>query len=600
MRFLKNRIVVSILLIVCAIFIWEFGVKPVTGPIYLEAVNEYKRGNYIHSLELLERAARIDPNDAAILALMGWNHLKLGDPKTAEEPYFRRAHELAPHVEDISLGYAYAEIALGKYDQAKVLLDRLRQAGYDSPDSQVAQGSLFRETGHYREAAEQFQQALARDPANELAAKNLRELLNVSGDVSGLKVEFAPLVRPTQTQVPYRARGNYIERKAGGNWLPVYLAGVTLSAGLPGSFPAESTIDAAKYTEWLNPIGNLGANSIRVYTIMPPAFYRALHEYNASHSARPIYLLQGVAFGDPPRDDMFNGTYYEQCRKDIRDTIDVLHGRGDVPVGRGRSGGVYTNDISQWVAGLLVGEPWLSHIVTANNLLHPDIQKYEGAYIDVPAGTATEIFLAQMINYTVEYEEGTYNWQHPAAFINWPTLDPLRHPTESTLLEEVAIRRAQGERLGTPAGPYDDDDGVSVDPMKLRASDKFAAGYFASYDVLPYYPDFLNQDPKYQAVRDGEGSNPFLGYLQDLKAHHTGIPLVVAEFGLPSGMGIAHFSPAGFHEGGKTEAQQGQLLVRLSRSVRDSGAAGGMVFEWLDQWFRQSWVQRDYEMPWLC
>ena len=597
MHLLRNRIVISILVIICGIYLWEFWIKPITGPIYTEAVAEYKNGNYIRSLELLERAARIDPNDAAILALMGWNHLKLGDPKTAEEPYFRRAYELAPDVEDITLGYAYAEIALGKFEQARMLLGRLRTAGVDSPDMLVAQGALFREQGQYREAAEQFQLALSRDPANELAAKNLRELLNVSGDLRNVQVAFGPLVRPAQLQVSFRAKGDYFERRSGANWEPIYLAGVTLSSALPGFFPSDSGADPAMYADWLNRIGDLGANSIRVYTIMPPAFYRALLEFNKNRSSQPLYLLQGIGCGDPPRDDMFEGTYYEQCRKSIRSIVDVIHGRGDVAAGNGHAGGVYTTDVSQWVAGFIVGDPWLSHVVTANNLLHPDIQKYQGAYIDVPTGSATEVFLAQMINYAAEYEEGTYNWQHPAAFINWPTLDPLRHPTESTLLEEVAIRRAQGERLPTPTGPFDDDDGVSVDPMKIHPREKFAAGYFASYNVLPYYPDFLNHDPRYQAVRDAEGSNPFLGYVQDLKAYHQGIPLVISEFGLPSAMGIAHFSPAGFDEGGKTEVQQGQLLARLSRNVRDSGAAGGMVFEWVDQWFRQSWVQRDYETP---
>lgn len=597
MHLLKNRIIISMLLIICAIYLWEFWIKPITGPIYTEAVAEYKNGKYIRSLELLDRAERIDPNDAAILALKGWNHLKLGNPKTAEEPYFRRAYELAPYVEDITLGYAYAEISLGKYEQARMLLDRLHQAGVDTPDMLVAQGALFRALGRYREAAEQFQLALSRDPSNELASKNLRELLNVSGDLRNVQISFGPLVRPAQLQMFIRARGDYFERKAGANWEPVYLAGVTLSGALPGYYASDSAVDPAQYTDWVTRIGDLGANSIRVYTIMPPGFYRALSDFNKSRASRPVYLFQGMACGSPPRDDMFNGAYYEQCRKNIREMIDVIHGRGDVAVGNGHAGGVFTTDVSAWVAGYIVGDPWLSHVVTANNLLHPDIQKYEGAYISIPSGTATEAFLAQMVNYTMEYEEGTYHWQHPVAFVSWPTLDPLRHPTESTLLEEVSIRRAQGERVPTPSGPFDDDDGVSVDPMKFQVREKFAAGFFAAQNALPYYPDFLNQDPRYQAVRDAEGSNPFLGYLQDLKAHHKGLPLLISEFGLPSSIGISHFNPAGFDEGGKAEAQQGQLLVRLSRSVRDSGAAGGMVFEWIDQWFRQSWVERDYETP---
>ena len=99
MRFLKNRIVISLIVVVVAVYFWEFWIKPVTGPLYTEAVTEYKRGNYTRSMELLQRATRIDPNDAAILALIGWNHLKMGNPKEAEEPYFSNKHLQIPDLD---------------------------------------------------------------------------------------------------------------------------------------------------------------------------------------------------------------------------------------------------------------------------------------------------------------------------------------------------------------------------------------------------------------------------------------------------------------------------------------------------------------------
>ncbi|MGD0920677.1 MAG: tetratricopeptide repeat protein [Terriglobia bacterium] len=597
MRLLKNRIIVSLIVIAAATYVWEFWVKPVTGPLYTAAVAEYRNQNYARSLELLRRANLIDPNDTAILALMGWDYLKLGNPKTAEEPYFRRAHDLAPQVVDITLGYAYTEIELGKLNQATRLLNQLHQQGVETADVHTAQAALYRKMGRNRDAVQEFQLALAKDENNPLALKNLGELYNLSGDVRKASLEFHPVERAKDLHYPVRVEGESFSLRAGDGWKPVYLAGVSLTPTLPGHFPVEGVSDSAVYTDWLNKISDLGANSIRVYTVLPPAFYRALFEFNSNPARRPLWLLQGVSFGDPPRDDMFEGTYYPTCQRDIRDTIDVIHGQGDVAAGRGHAGGVYPYNVAPWVAGFIVGQTWLSHVATGNNLLHPDMQNYRGTYIEVPAGSPTEIFLAQMINHVVEYEVGKYNWQHPVAFLSWPTLDPMRHPTESTLLEEVSIRRAQGERVPSPAGPYDDDDGVSIDPTHLRPRPGCAAGYFAAYNVVPFYPDFINRDPRYQAVRDADGSNPFLGYLQDLKAYHRGLPLVITDYGIPTSLGIAHFSSAGFDEGGKTEQQQGQLLARLTRSIREAGAAGGMVFEWADQWFRQSWLQRDYEIP---
>jgi tetratricopeptide (TPR) repeat protein len=597
MRILRNRIIVSLIGIVAATAVWEFFIKPETGPLYTAAVAEYKNQNYTRSLALLQRAYEYDNNDAAVLGLIGWNYLKLGNARAAEEPWFRRAHNLAPSVMDITLGYAYTEIELNKFDEATRLLSQLHQAGVDTADAHNAQAALYRKLGQNRDAAREFQIALAKDENNALALKNLAELYNLTGDVRKADLEFQPLERAKSLRYPARVEGDFFAWRVGDAWKPAYLAGVNLTATLPGHFPAESISDPTIYAAWLSKISELGTNIVRVYTILPPGFYRALFEFNSSPSQRPLWLLQGVPFGDPPRDDMFEDNYYQTCQKDIRDTIDVIHGQGDVAPARGHAGGVYKYDVAPWVAGFVLGQTWLSHVVTGNNLFHPGMDDYQGAYIEVPAGNPTEIFLAQMVNYVVQYEEGKYNWQHPAAFLSWPTLDPMRHPTEGTLLEEVSIRRALGERVPTPAGPYDDDDGVSVDPTHLRARPAFVAGYFSAYSVFPFYPDFINRDPRYQAVQDADGSNPFLGYLQDLKASHRGMPLVITDYGIPTSLGIGHFSAAGFDEGGKTEQQQGQLLARLTGSVREAGAAGGIVFEWADQWFRQSWLQRDYESP---
>ncbi len=596
MHLLKNRIVISLIVIALATFVWEFFVKPVSGPLYTAAVSEYKGGNYDRSLELLWQAWNVDPNDTAILTLMGWNYLKLGDPKAAET-HFERGYGLAPHVVDLLLGYAYTEIELEKFDRASKLLKELEERGGSGVDVHLAWAVLYRKLGQNRNAAREFQAALSLEPDNPLAIKNLQEIYNVTGDAEEIQEEPKPFVRPAELTYHFRTEGDHFARRVGDTWKPAYLVGVDLLPTLPGSFPAESVTDSALYLEWLGSISALGANSIRVYTILPPAFYRALHEFNSAGSHPPLWLVQGVSFGEPPHDNMLDPGYYQDCQQKMRDAVDVIHGQGDVASIPGRPGGIYNHSVAQWVAGLLVGDTWLSHIVTGNNQLNPELRSFQGTYIEAPSGNPTEIFLAQIIDFTVDYEEKKYNWQHPVAFLNWPTLDPLRHPTESTLLEEVSIRRALGEKLRTPPGPYDDDDAVSVDPMHLRAREPFAAGYFAAYSTLPYYPDFLNHDPGYQAVRDAEGRNPFLGYLRDLKRYHQGIPLLVTDYGIPTSLGVGHFSPAGFNEGGRTEEEQGHLLARFTRNIYDAGAAGGTLLEWIDQWFRQSWIQRNYEMP---
>lgn len=596
MRNFGNRIIISLAAIVWLTYCWEFYVKPVSGPVYTAAVSEYKNKNYDRSLDLLKKAYRIDPNDTAILSLMGWNYLKCGDAKTAES-YFRRAYKLVPSAPDMLLGYAYTELALNKNVDATDLLMALRQKGVNTASVHVAWGTVYREAGRNRDAAREFQKALALEGNEPTALKNLEEILNFTDDLGRTNLETKPLIRPQKLTYLARVEGDYFAWQIGGEWKPMYLRGVTLTPTLPGHFPNESPRDLALYSGWLLKISELGANTIRVYTILPPAFYRALFQFNKTPSRIPLRLLQGIPFGEPPRNDLFNHDYYLACQKEIRETIDVIHGQGDIPFTNSHSGGIFSDNISPWVAGLIQGQTWLSHVVAGNDQLHPDLTSYQGSYMEVPSGSATEIFLAQMINYAAEYEESQYNWQHPGAFLSWPTLDPMRHPTEATFLEEWSMRRARGEHLPNPQGPLDDEDSVALNPMHLRARGRAPAGYFAAYSVFSFYPDFLNLDPGYQEARDALGSNSYFGYLNDLKAHHHGIPLLITSYGVPTSLGIGHFSPAGFNEGGLTEQQQGELLARFTRNIFDAGAAGGMVFEWLDQWFRQSWLVRKFETP---
>jgi Flp pilus assembly protein TadD len=597
MSLFRNRIGISLLVILAATYLWEFWIRPVSGPVYTAAVSQYKNGNYRKSLDLVDQAYLIDPNDTAILTLMGWNKLKLNRPMEAE-PNFARAHRLAPDSTDAILGFAYTEIALKHYEKAASLLEILRQKGTNTADVHLAWGALYRESGRNMEAAREFKQALALRKNDPLALKNLQQLYNTKNATQAANIEFTPLVRPTKLTYTTRAEGDHFARLVNGSWKPVYLTGIDLNAALPGDFPYDSVSNPDVYAGWLREISNLGVNTIRLMTILPPAFYRALYEFDKDGSHPPLWLLQGFPFPDPPSDNnLLGASYSNTCNAEITAAVDVVHGQGNVGSSPLHSGGLYPNDVSPWVVGFVVGNTWLSHVVTANDQAHPDLHSYQGSFLQVSSGTPTEIFLAQMVERLEQYEEEKYNWQHPVAFLNWPTLDPMHHPTESTMTEEMAIRRSLGERFMTPPGPYDNDDSATVNPMDLHATLKLAAGYFADYNVSPFYPDFLNLDPGYQAVQDSQGSDPFLGYLLDLKAHHRGIPLVISDYGIPSSLGIGHFSPAGFNEGGKTPEEEGNLLARFTRNVYDSGAAGGTVFEWLDEWFRRSWITRNYETP---
>src|SRR5205807_8415233 len=142
-----------------------------------------------------------------------------------------------------------------------------------------------------------------------------------------------------------------------------------------------------------------------------------------------------------------------------------------------------------------------------------------------------------------------------------------------------------------------DNDGESLDAMLVRTTAADSAGYFAAYHAYPYYPDFIGLDSSYGAARSAEGPSHYFGYLLALRRHHAGRPLLIAEYGVPSSRGDAHLQPEGLDHGGHDEAAMARSDVRLTREIREAGLAGGVLFAWLDEWFKHNWVAIDLEMP---
>jgi hypothetical protein len=72
---------------------------------------------------------------------------------------------------------------------------------------------------------------------------------------------------------------------------------------------------------------------------------------------------------------------------------------------------------------------------------------------------------------------------------------------------------------------------------------------------------------------------------------------VISEYGVPSSRGMAHLHPQGWSHGGHDERAMAAIDARLTREIRESGAAGSILFAWLDEWFKKNWAVIEYEIP---
>jgi hypothetical protein len=373
--------------------------------------------------------------------------------------------------------------------------------------------------------------------------------------------------------VPFKALDDYLGQFDGKSYAPVFLRGVNLGVALPGSNPGDLPATRDDYDRWLDHIREIGMNCIRVYSLHSPRFYEALRDHNREHQGHPLYVLHGVHLDengssgdlDPLASDFDTS---------VRQVVDAVHGSVDVAERLGNAWGTYDADISPWVVGWILGREVAPSEVLTTNAAHADRASYEGDNLRL-TGNATETWWAERLDHVIGYERQAYGAERPVSVASWPPLDPLEHVTE---------------------GPPSQEDVATVDMAQLEAL-RAPAGFFVSYHAYPNHPDFMTDQPDYQSASDDLGLNSYLGYLRDLKSHYGKMPVMVAEFGISTSVGIAHTAPSGMHDGGHDEVTQGLYVARMLRDINGERMAGAVGFAWIDEWGRPTWITQPLAFP---
>jgi hypothetical protein len=458
-------------------------------------------------------------------------------------------------------------------------------------DAKVGHSYARMQYGEVAAARSGFRGVLAVDPDNVDARRGLQlAALRVPAEDLRLRKDVDP-ARPLA--IPARALRDYLElRQDNGTYAPIFVKGVNLGAALPGKYPTEFPSDVSVYLSWLDTMAGLGANAVRVYTLLPPEFYRALATHNALAGARKLWLIQGV-WAELPDDNAFDDPdYVAEFVSEIERVIDAVHGDLATPPRPGHASGIYDADASSSLLAYIVGREWEPYAVKAFDAKHPRTS-FAGPFFGAENVAPMEAWVARMCDLTAQYEAKRYRTLHPLTFANWPTLDPLRHDTEADRDEEDAWRAKYG--ISFPEAYRDapwENDAVSLDATKIIPTPAMAAGFFAAYHIYPNYPDFLNLEAAY-----AKGPNRYAAYLDELKRYHGHQPVIVAEFGISTSRGVAHVQPEGWDHGGQDERRQGELLARMTHAIQDTGYAGGILFEFMDEWFKGTWSAAPLEIP---
>ena len=624
-------ILVPVLILLVPVLVLPYDFSPMNGN-YENAIKKYQSGNYSEAISILESKLQKNAGDHNLL---GWSYFKMGMIQNAID-HFELSITLTtnksnPNDSYCGLGYCY--LNLGLHEKALENFDKylsresknidclqgkgltleklnLNEAASEiyrkililDKDNSIAQKKIydnnvpkdlsladnFLKEGKNIEAAKIYRTILEKNPQHEIALERYKNLYGYPDFSKNQHLESPETIKPASLILNFRTHGDYFQVPQGNQWKNTYLKGVNIGPARPGEFPSTPPTDFQTYHEWLKLIAEMNANVVRIYTILPPAFYQALKVHN-ENSSKIIWLFQEVWLTE--RDDeknLYDKFWTDEFKNEIRNAIDLIHGNANIPFRRGHAYGIYTADISKYVIALGVGREIEPSIIVHTNKANSSKTIYRGEFINTENANPSEVWFSEMMDYTIKYEMEKFNTQRPVTIVNWPPLDPMYHKTEATYEEELEIRRKRGENISWSLPKIlDDMDAVSLDINKLRITEKFPAGIFATYHVYPHWPDFLFLDPEYPKTSDQEGSNRYFGYLLDLKKHHPNIPLLIAEYGISTSWGISHLHPDGWGNGGHTEKQQAKILTRMTKNIKDANCAGGLVFAWQDEWWKR-------------
>lgn len=360
--------------------------------------------------------------------------------------------------------------------------------------------------------------------------------------------------------------------KKGDNFEEFEIKGIDLGAGIPGKFATDYAIDKDTYIKWFKQMQEMGANTIRVYTVLGDEFYNAFYEFNKDND-NPMYLIHGLWVNDYVQfssKNAFDNEFKGKMLKDSKILVDILHGNKKISPNKEYGNGTYKKDISPWVIGYILGVEWEDVTVEYTNQLYKKKNSYNGKYMyTTENATPFEAMLANVGDKLIEYESDRYKQQKLVAFSNWPTTDPFDYSEEVTEFYRKMTK---------------------VDVEHIKLTDKVISGTFASYHVYPYYPDYLSYEGDINQYVDENGKiNTYRAYLKKLVDYHS-IPVMITEYGVPSSRGMTQRDKyTGRNQGGMSESEQAEAVISCYNDIKASGCCGSIVFTWQDEWFKRTW-----------
>lgn len=346
-----------------------------------------------------------------------------------------------------------------------------------------------------------------------------------------------------------------------GLWQDTKIKGIHLSSFEPGYGRNKTGIDKAQVLSWLEEIKGLGANVIKIPSIQPPAFYNAIHDFN-EEAENPIYTIHEVMLDEKAilaYYDIYDSKLRRNFKRDIKNTINVVHGKALILANSRSHKGLYLKDISQYNMGYILGTNTSPEIITLTDSKYSGISSFQGDHFSLEEGSAFEAFVAESLDFLVDYELDQYKQVSLVSYLTDVETDHLNYSHEPNRTRKAQINV----------------DKINDDPLN---------NLFISYRFHPSAVDFLDYEYENLGLGQEEESRVFDHHLKALNNIYQR-PLILSNIGMSSGRGKSKVDLVnGFDRGQMSEKEQGEKIVELLKANDLAGSAGAIVHSWQDDW----------------
>ena len=359
-----------------------------------------------------------------------------------------------------------------------------------------------------------------------------------------------------------KINGDKIELYKDGKWEETKLRGVELSSFTPGYGRYKTNVEKELVMEWLGEIAELNVNVIKIPYVQSPSFYSAIYDYN-ENALNPIYTIHEVMLDEREvlrNYDIYNKKIKNNFKRDIKNTINVIHGEAILFNSKRSHSGIYLKDISKYNIGYILGTNTNPETVTLSDLRHSDKNSYDGKYLKLEKGSPFEAFVAESIDYATNYELKKYKQLSLMSYLTDVEIDPLtyKHESNQSSYAKVNIENIESKQLNN---------------------------LFVAYRFHPNSVDFLEHEYDNLIEDDIEkDQTDFYRHLKRVKAFYEK-PVLISDTGISSSRGISKVDTRdGFNRGGFSEVEQGKNLVKLLDAIEEADLAGVLVRSWQDDW----------------